>query len=45
VAALVQDMLCKFYFVKNNNIANNAPTNKAREKISADLKSLELKKI
>jgi hypothetical protein len=41
VAALVSDMFCDFYLVKNHKIANNSATTEAREKISTDLKSLE----
>jgi hypothetical protein len=44
MAARVSDMFCNFYFVKNHIIANNATTNKAREKISTDFESLEFKK-
>ncbi len=39
VAALVPDMFCNFYFVKNLKIANNSATTEAREIISTDLKS------
>ena len=41
VAALVSDMFCNFYSVKNNKIANNSATTLAGEKISTYLKSLE----
>jgi hypothetical protein len=41
VAALVQDMFCNFYVVKNHKIVNNAATAEAREKISTYLESLE----
>jgi hypothetical protein len=44
-AALVPDMFCNFYFVKNYKIADNSATTEAREKISTDLlESLEFKK-
>jgi hypothetical protein len=45
VAALVSDMFCNFYLAKSHKIANNSATTEAREKISTDLDSLELKKI
>ena len=32
VAALVPDMVCNFYLVKNHKIANNSATIEAREK-------------
>jgi len=32
VAALVLDMFCNFYLVKNHKIANNSATTEAREK-------------
>jgi len=32
VAALVPDMVCNFYLVKNHKIANNSTTIEAREK-------------
>ena len=41
VAALVPDMVCNFYLVKNHKIANNSTTIEAREKISTYLESLE----
>jgi hypothetical protein len=41
VAALVSDVFCNFYLVKNHKIANNSATTEAREKISTYLKSLE----
>jgi hypothetical protein len=41
VAAWVPDMFCNFYLVKNDKIANNSTTTKAREKISADFESLK----
>ncbi len=44
VAALVPDMFCYFYLVKNYNIANNSATTEAREKISAYSESLEFQK-
>jgi hypothetical protein len=37
------DMFCNFYLVKNHKIGINATTTKAREKISTDLESVELK--
>jgi hypothetical protein len=40
-AALVPDMRCNFYLVKNYKIADNSATTEAREKISLDLESLE----
>ncbi len=40
VAALVPDMFCNFYFVKNHKIANNSATSEARERISTYLESL-----
>ncbi len=44
VTALVRDMFCNFYLVKNHKIANNSATTEAREKISTDLESLEFQK-
>ncbi len=41
-AALVPDMFCNFYLVKNRMIANNLSTAEAREKISTYLESLEI---
>jgi hypothetical protein len=41
VAALVSDMFCNFYVVKNHKMATYSATMKAREKISTDLESLE----
>ncbi len=41
VAAWVPDVFLNFYVVKNHKIAKNSATAKAREKISADLESLE----
>jgi hypothetical protein len=32
VAALVKDMFCNFYYVKNHKIAYNSATTEAREK-------------
>ncbi len=32
VAALVRDMFCNFYLVKNHKIANNSATPEAKEK-------------
>jgi hypothetical protein len=37
LAALFPDMFCNFYAVKNQKIAKNSTTIKAREKISAAL--------
>jgi hypothetical protein len=42
---MVPDVVCNFYSVKNHKSAKNTTTIKAREKISTDLESLELKKI
>jgi hypothetical protein len=44
VAALVPDMFCNFYLVKNHRIANNSATTEAREKISTYLALLEFYK-
>jgi hypothetical protein len=44
VAAWASDMLCNFYAVKNHKIALNSTTNKAGEKISTDLETLEFQK-
>jgi hypothetical protein len=41
---LVSDMFCNFYLAESHKIANNSATTEAREKISTDLESLELKK-
>jgi hypothetical protein len=41
VAALVPDMFCIFYLMKNHKIANNSANTEAREKISTYLESLE----
>jgi hypothetical protein len=43
VAALFPDLFSNFYLVKNHKIAKNSTTTEAREKISTDLESLELK--
>jgi hypothetical protein len=40
VAALVPDVFCNFYFVKNHKIANNSASTEAREKISTHLEAL-----
>ncbi len=40
-AALVPDMFCHFYLVKNHKIADNSATDEAREIISTYLESLE----
>ncbi len=40
VAALVPDMFCNFYVVKNHKIVNNSSTAEAREKMSTYLESL-----
>jgi hypothetical protein len=42
VAAWVPDMFCNFYLVNNYKIAKNSTTTEAKEKISADLESLEV---
>ncbi len=44
LGAWLPDMFCNFYFVKNYKIAKTSATTKAREKISADLESLEFYK-
>ncbi len=44
MAAWVPDVFFNFYFAKNHKIAKNSTTIKAREKISADLESLEFYK-
>jgi hypothetical protein len=41
VAAWVPEIFCNFYSVKSHQIAKISTTTKAREKISADLESLE----
>jgi hypothetical protein len=38
-------MFCNFYFFKSIKFANISATAQAREKISTDLESLELKKM
>jgi hypothetical protein len=40
-AAWFADMFCNFYLEKNHKIAKNSTTNKAGEKISTYLDSLE----
>jgi hypothetical protein len=37
VAALVRDMFCNFYLVKNHKIANSLATTEAKEKINTGL--------
>jgi hypothetical protein len=44
MATWFQDLLCNFYFMENHKIAKNSTPPKGGEKISTDLKSLELKK-
>ncbi len=44
MAALVPDMFCNIYLVKNHKIANNSATTKATEKIGTYLDSLEVLK-
>jgi hypothetical protein len=44
VSAWIPDMICNFCSVKSHKIANNTATTEAREKISADLESLEFYK-
>jgi hypothetical protein len=41
VAAWVPDMFSNFYLLKNNKIAENSTTAKAREKTNTDLESLD----
>jgi hypothetical protein len=41
VAALVPDMFCNFYIVKNHKMAKNSTTANARQKISTDIESLD----
>jgi hypothetical protein len=41
VAALMTDVFCNFYLVKNHKIANNSATTKLEKKISTYLESLE----
>jgi hypothetical protein len=45
VAALVPDMFCNLYSLKNHKIANNSTTTKDREKIDAYLESLDLENV
>ncbi len=45
MAAWVHDMFRNFYLVKNHKIANSSTTTDAEEETSADLESLELKKL
>ncbi len=44
VAALVPDMFCNFYSVKNHEMAKNSTTTKAGEKMSTNLEFLEFQK-
>jgi hypothetical protein len=44
VAALVPDMFCNFYIVKNHKNAYNSAIAESREKISTYLESLEFQK-
>jgi hypothetical protein len=44
VSEWVPDMICNLYLVKNHNIAHSLTNTEAKEKISADLESLEIKK-
>jgi hypothetical protein len=37
--------VCNFYLVKNQKVTNNPFPTKAREKVNADSKALELKNI
>ncbi len=41
VAAWFPDMFCNFYFVKIHKITKNSTTTKTREKMIADMESLE----
>ncbi len=41
VAALVPDMFCNFYFVKNKKMLKTQQQLKPEKKISADFESLE----
>jgi hypothetical protein len=43
VAALVPDMFCNLYLLKSHKIDYKSATIEAREKVSADLKSLGIK--
>jgi len=45
VAALIPNMLCNFYLVKNHKTANNSATIEAKEKLCTYLESLEFKKL
>jgi hypothetical protein len=36
VAAMVLDMFCNFYLLKNHKVANNSTNNKDKEKIGTD---------
>ncbi len=44
MAAWFPVLYCNFYLVKNHKIAENSTTTKAREKISADLETLQFQK-
>ncbi len=44
MAALVPDMFCNFYLVKNHKIANNLEPTEAMEQVSTYLESLEFYK-
>ncbi len=44
VATAVLYMFCNFFFVKNHKSDNNSTTTEARNKINADLESIELTK-
>jgi hypothetical protein len=39
--ALVPDMFCNFFILKNRKIANNLAPTVAREKVSTDFETLE----
>jgi hypothetical protein len=41
LAALLPELFCNLYLVKNHKIAKNSTTTTASEKISADLECLE----
>jgi hypothetical protein len=45
VAALVPDMFCKFYLVKNNKITKNSTTAKDREKNKETFRILQILQI
>jgi hypothetical protein len=45
VAALVPDMFCKFYLVKNHKIAKNSTTAKDREKNKETFRILQILEI